>query len=307
MELRILDYFLAVAELGTVSAAASRCYVSQPAISRQLAALEQDLSVQLFDRTNTGLRLNAAGQQFYPIARDIRRRLDRGTDLMRSLESGSLGLVVACPLTTMEYVIAPFIASGPSSIADVQAFSPVSVYEQLEHGSADFAVGTTRPPARFFSEPLIDSELMLQFRPGHPRFAAGGRVELAQLEDDELLIPGAGSAIGQVVSAAEVEHELSLRHRRTVSSATVAQSHAASGTGTAIVVEPPLFGLEAAHLCVNGRQLVIRLYAAWEAEHYAASEISAVVAKLRHWAESGPTNMELDVPSLLLTADHFSH
>lgn len=291
MELRVLDYFLAVAELGTVSAAASRCYVSQPAISRQLVALERDLGAVLFDRTSAGLRLNAAGGHFYPIARDLRRRLSQGTDVMRSLRSGTLALVAACPLTTMEYIVAPFIAAGHPSIADVRTFTPDRVYEQLEQGTADFAVGTKHPPSRYESEPLVDSGLTVQFPAGHPRFTADERIDLSRLEQERVLIPGAGSAISQAVSSAEIEQGLSLKDRTTVSSATVAQALAASGEGCAVVVEPAGFGLDRAYLCAGDQQLLISLYAAWEPDHYAAVEIAALVADLRQWAAQRPNNI----------------
>ena len=61
MELRQLDYFLAVAETLNVSRAATRVFVSQPALSRQIRLLEEELGVSLFERTARGMTLTDAG------------------------------------------------------------------------------------------------------------------------------------------------------------------------------------------------------------------------------------------------------
>ncbi|WP_332664595.1 LysR family transcriptional regulator, partial [Aeromicrobium sp.] len=76
MELRTLGYFVAVAETGSVSAAADVVHVTQPAISRQIRQLESELGVELFARSAGRLQLSAAGRQFLPHAQDVLRRAD---------------------------------------------------------------------------------------------------------------------------------------------------------------------------------------------------------------------------------------
>lgn len=71
MELRELRYFLAVYETGSVTAAARRCFISQPSISAAISALERELDVQLFVRHRKGVAATEAADALYPRAREL--------------------------------------------------------------------------------------------------------------------------------------------------------------------------------------------------------------------------------------------
>jgi DNA-binding transcriptional LysR family regulator len=73
MTMTQIRYFLTVAQELSFSKAAELLYVSQPAISRQMAQLEQELEVRLFDRTNQGVAMTEAGEQFAAFFRDSQR------------------------------------------------------------------------------------------------------------------------------------------------------------------------------------------------------------------------------------------
>jgi LysR family hca operon transcriptional activator len=85
VELRHLRYFLAVAEEGTVTAAARRVFVAQPALSRQIRDLERRLGRELFVRTGRGVEVTAAGRELLPRARAI---VDQVDDAVRAVRSG---------------------------------------------------------------------------------------------------------------------------------------------------------------------------------------------------------------------------
>jgi DNA-binding transcriptional LysR family regulator len=70
-----IDYFMAVARNNSFVKASERLYVSQPAISRQIASLEGELGVVLFDRTKRTIRLTAAGELFYKFFQDYKNGL----------------------------------------------------------------------------------------------------------------------------------------------------------------------------------------------------------------------------------------
>lgn len=95
MKIRQLEYFCAVAEEKSISAAARELHVAQPPISRQIAQLEEELGVQLFLRGSKGMSLTDAGQSLYQqtqqIFQDIRRVEDacaRGDGHERRISSG---------------------------------------------------------------------------------------------------------------------------------------------------------------------------------------------------------------------------
>lgn len=71
MDFRQLRYFYAVGEEGSFSRAAQRCFISQSAISHQIAKLESELGTTLFDRTTRSVKLSPAGERLMPIAAEV--------------------------------------------------------------------------------------------------------------------------------------------------------------------------------------------------------------------------------------------
>jgi DNA-binding transcriptional LysR family regulator len=91
MELRHLRYFVAVAELENVTHAAARLRVAQPAVSRQIRDLEEELGVPLLERTAKSVRLTDAGRVFLEEARAILQRTEDATKAVRAVAGGTRG------------------------------------------------------------------------------------------------------------------------------------------------------------------------------------------------------------------------
>ena len=86
MELRHLRYFVAVAEMENVSRAAmQRLHVSQPSLSRQIRDLEDEMGVQLLERTAKSVRLTEAGRAFLDEARAILKQTDDAVGKVRAI------------------------------------------------------------------------------------------------------------------------------------------------------------------------------------------------------------------------------
>src|SRR4029450_2238739 len=91
MDLRRLRTFVAVAELGTVSKAALRLRIGQPALSRQISDLQRALGLRLFDRVGRGLVLTAEGEQLLGGCRAVLGQIDVLGERVELLRGGARG------------------------------------------------------------------------------------------------------------------------------------------------------------------------------------------------------------------------
>lgn len=71
MKLNSIEYFIAVAECGSISSAAKKLYIAQPSLTKAIHCLEEDIGTPLFERTRTGMILTEAGEKILPEARQI--------------------------------------------------------------------------------------------------------------------------------------------------------------------------------------------------------------------------------------------
>src|SRR3954447_26908353 len=91
MELRHLRYFVAVAEELHFGRAAQRLHIVQPALSKQIASLEAEMRVQLFERTKRRVAITDAGRAFYDEVRVILQRIDRAVETAQMMAAGQIG------------------------------------------------------------------------------------------------------------------------------------------------------------------------------------------------------------------------
>lgn len=153
MQLRQLEYLLAIWDAGSFSAAAARLYVTQPSLSQQIAALEKELGAPLLERGRHGVALTPAGRVFIPQAQAIVRAAAEAQDSVRQVVEARAGDVHVLTVRS--------VASGvlPSSAARWHALMPSVVLrmhdfshrQELEHavrgGQGDLAIGPR--PARW--------------------------------------------------------------------------------------------------------------------------------------------------------------
>jgi DNA-binding MarR family transcriptional regulator len=99
MELHDLRYFVAVAEDLHFGRAAARLHITQPALTRQIQALEAELNVRLFDRTQRRVQLTLAGQTFYSEAKQILNQTERAVQMTQRVARGENRLWQYYPVT----------------------------------------------------------------------------------------------------------------------------------------------------------------------------------------------------------------
>src|SRR3954447_10822473 len=120
IELRLLRYFPVVAEELHIGHAAARLYISQPALSQQIRALEDQVGLPLFVRHPRGVALTDAGGALLIEARDLldrSDRLERGGGGLRRGGAGTLGIAIApgAPSTLLPGLLAPFRDRHPEA------------------------------------------------------------------------------------------------------------------------------------------------------------------------------------------------
>jgi LysR family transcriptional regulator, nitrogen assimilation regulatory protein len=108
MELRSLHYFVRIAELGSITRAAAHLQIAQPALTRHIQRLEDELDAALFTRANRGVRLTEAGEKLLDSAQRILRDVERAGDEIRAHKAHPSGKIILgvtpplCPVVVPE-------------------------------------------------------------------------------------------------------------------------------------------------------------------------------------------------------------
>ena len=171
MELRQLRYFLAIAEHGTFSRAASKVHVAQSALSHQLAQLEDELGAQLFVRSRRGVELTEAGEVFHAYATSILRQVADAASSVAGLTNSPAGKVVfGIPHSASQALALPLLNAVRQELPKIQLELSEeltgNLTRQLLAGSLHMAIlfddGTLDD---FISEPLVSEKMSLIYRP----------------------------------------------------------------------------------------------------------------------------------------------
>jgi DNA-binding transcriptional LysR family regulator len=151
VELRHLRYFVAVAEEATMVAAARRLGLAQPALTRQIHALENELEVELLERGPKGVALTPAGDVALASARHVIRQVDAAVERARGSEAGIAGRCVICAgdrsLSTglLGRIVERLRKRYPAIDVDVMEGAGARQMRALEVGDADIGIGIPAP------------------------------------------------------------------------------------------------------------------------------------------------------------------
>lgn len=171
-ELRV---FVAVFQLGSFHKAAAAVHLTQPAVTKSIAGLEQMLGVKLFDRLAGGVEPTAHGLSFAPRAMAVFEELRRAAQELSSLSSGASGTL---RIGTVPMPAMPFLPIAIKRLSDAQAGISVSVVEareaelleRLRRGDIEMAIlrlSLFELDADLRAQPLFDEGLMVLAGPDH--------------------------------------------------------------------------------------------------------------------------------------------
>jgi len=195
MDLKQLEYFVHVAELGSFTRAATYLQVAQPALSRQVRSLEVELRQPLLDRNGRGVTLTEAGKRLLAHARGILQQVQRARDDLEDQRGAATGrLAIALPPSVSRTLTGPLVQAFREQLprATLTLVEGLSAYalEWLAIGRVDGAVVYNVTPSPAIDlQPLLDEPLYLVSAraPGARRI--GDPVTLREVAAHELVIP----------------------------------------------------------------------------------------------------------------------
>ncbi|KRW59517.1 LysR family transcriptional regulator [Pseudomonas sp. TTU2014-080ASC] len=206
MDLAALHAFIAVAEHGSFSEAGERLHLTQPAVSKRIASLEQQLDMRLFDRLGREISLTEAGRALLPRAYQILNVLDDTRRALTNLNgeiSGRLTLATShhIGLHRLPPLLRAFTQAHPQVALDIQFLDSEVAYEEILHGRAEVAVITLAPQTRepVHAVPVWNDPLDFVAAPGHA-LAQIDAVTLTDVAGHPAVFPGGNTFTRHIVS-----------------------------------------------------------------------------------------------------------
>ncbi|NKC33892.1 LysR family transcriptional regulator [Falsiroseomonas selenitidurans] len=206
-DLRLLRNFVLVAEAQSLALAAVRANVSQPALSKQMAALEAELGVRLLDRHARGVRLTEAGDALRAHAGALLRDADRVVAEIGAAASHISGEVALGVVSSLRgFLVAPAVASfvrlHPGVTVRVLEGTSRAMREAVADGRADLAVIATREEASPFALRPFATEKLLAIAPPEARLRLDQPTTLEEVGRHNLVLAAAPNSIRTILDAA---------------------------------------------------------------------------------------------------------
>jgi DNA-binding transcriptional LysR family regulator len=284
MNFRRLEYFLAVVDSGTVTAAAEELRIAQPALSRQLRTLERELKMSLFETRGNRLILTQAGRAFVPLARRLIQETRAAEEAVLALRTGEVAtLTVAATAASIRGFLAPFIATtGTEDPLLLTREAPhFDIHDTLLHG-ADFIVSPTPRKPDLESLDLGSIALKAYVPPQH-EWARQRRADvgLEELCGGPLILPSHASVSRYLLDDALNQQRLTPAGIHECDDGLSIQALAAAGHGVGITTDLPHYGVHPLLVRAATGVLQLPLHVAWLPNHYAAAVISDLAGRLR--------------------------
>jgi DNA-binding transcriptional LysR family regulator len=243
MELRQLEYFVAVVEEANFTRAGERVRISQSGVSAQIRQLERELGARLLDRSGRTATLTTAGEAALDHARAVLtsvQALRLAVDGVTALVRGRLaiGMVTACTVTPLFDALARFHSAHPGVEIALTEDTSDRLIERVRSGELDLALTGTagHPPTDLRALPIISEGLVAAVPPDHA-LAGQNRTTLADLVTHPLVCLPEGTGIRTVLdgacAAANLRPEIALQ----ASAPDAVADLAVRGLGVAVLSE----------------------------------------------------------------------
>ncbi len=216
MDINTLKAFVAVAETGSFSLAAERIFLTQSAVSKRIAVLEEELGVKLFDRIGKSTSLNEAGRNLLPRAINMLQEMD---DIQRSISNLSgdvtgiltMGISHHIGLHRIPQILRKFRQQHPNVQLDIRFLGSEAACHAVAQGKLEMGIVTlpTETPPNLHITRLWHDPLQLVVSSEHP-LARTTKPSLEDLVQHPALLPGVGTYTRNVLEQALAPQDLKI-------------------------------------------------------------------------------------------------
>lgn len=174
MELKELEYIVAVAEEGSVSKAAEKLYLAQSSLSQFLSRYEKDLGAKIFVRTSSGMRATAAGEDFVQQAKEILLQYNRMKSALKESQGGhrghiEFGISTFRGATLIPHILNRFQREYPNVELIIHEHDSVVLQRKITAGELDVAMVALRAGQKRPQDiPVMQDEVYLVANRNHP-------------------------------------------------------------------------------------------------------------------------------------------
>jgi len=231
-----LHVFVEVVERKNFSRAAEELYMTQPAVSQYIRALEETMGVRLLDRTNKSVELNKAGEIVYHHAKEVLSIYTRMDHLLSELTEKAQGpLAIGASYTYGEYVLPKVLATMKKKYPDIEPTVTIGNTTTIAERVSGYDLDIGIVEGHFKDESLIkekiaEDELVLIASPDHP-LASKPYVSLKELEKETWIIREEGSGTREAADKLFQENHLSIKDKFIFSSTQLIKEAVGEGMG----------------------------------------------------------------------------
>ncbi|MBC5838680.1 LysR substrate-binding domain-containing protein [Flavobacterium muglaense] len=193
MTITQLKYVLAVAEHKNFTLAAEKCFVTQPTLSMQIQKIEEELSIQIFDRSKKPIQLTDIGQKIVNQAKNIVNEADRIQDIVEQQKGFiggefRLGIIPTIMPTLLPMFLNNFIKKYPKVKLIIEELNTEEIITKLNNGHLDAAIAATPLMEEKIKEIVLYFEPFVAYIPESHHHFQKEEIEVSDLNLDEILL-----------------------------------------------------------------------------------------------------------------------
>ena len=193
MTITQLKYVLAVAEHKNFTQAAEKCFVTQPTLSMQIQKIEDELSIQIFDRTKKPIQLTDIGQKIVNQAKNIVNEADRIQDIVEQQKGFiggefRLGIIPTIMPTLLPMFLNNFIKKYPKVKLIIEELNTDEIITKLKNGNLDAAIAATPLEDEKIKEIVLYFEPFVAYIPENNVIFQKEEIEIDDLNINEILL-----------------------------------------------------------------------------------------------------------------------